>query len=78
MLDRSESVNVHRGDARQVVREFREKGYVLKERNKSTIAAQVGFVQLVFVPEEDMPQQVEAAQPQSQKRKRLFFWRQHA
>ncbi len=55
MEDRSESVHVHKSDASLVVREYRQKGYVLKERAKPTIAAQDGFIRLIFIPEEEAP-----------------------
>jgi hypothetical protein len=63
MEDRSVSVHVHKCDASQVVREYSEKGYALKERTKSTIPAQDGFVKLIFIPEEDVPVSPTPANP---------------
>jgi hypothetical protein len=54
MEDRSQSVHVHKSDATQVVRDYREKGYTLKERAKPTIPAQDGFIRLIFVPTADI------------------------
>jgi len=48
MGERIESVHVHCIDARGMIEEYREKGFVLKERLPPTIPAQPGFIKLVF------------------------------
>ena len=52
MNDQYEAVHVHCIDERGVIEEYREKGFVLKERTTPTIIAQMGFVKLIFVPAE--------------------------
>ena len=77
MIDRSESVHVHRGDARQVIKEYRLKGFVLKERTKPTVVAQDGFIRLVFIPAEEAVVSV-PPQPTDEKPKRrrtFLFWK---
>ena len=73
MSDRSESVHVHRSDAAQVIEEYRLKGYVLKDRTKPTIAAQPGFVKLIFIPAEDAAAIPPVTTPPAPKRKGFFI-----
>ena len=44
------AVHVHSIDAGCVIEEYRAKGFVLSERTAPTIAAQPGFVKLIFIP----------------------------
>ena len=53
MVDRTECVHVHSQDSVRVIEEYRQKGFVLKERTNPTIVAQVGFVKLIFIPADD-------------------------
>lgn len=53
MIERTESVHVHRGDVAHVIAEYRAKGFKLKEKTSPTIIAQRGFIKLVFVADED-------------------------
>jgi len=48
MKDKIEAVHVHCMDAKQVIKEYREQGYLLKERTEPTILAQLGFIKLIF------------------------------
>jgi len=73
MIDRSESVHVHRGDAALLIEEYRQKGFVLKEQTKPTVIAQRGFVQLVFVPAEDYVPEPQVEEIHEPKRRILFF-----
>ena len=49
MTDRYEEVHVHKMDMRSTVAQYEKKGYRLQEQTKATIAAQKGFIKLIFV-----------------------------
>ena len=49
METKTEVVHVHIIDVQAVTEEYRRKGYVLLDRVPPTIAAQPGFVKLIFV-----------------------------
>ena len=52
METKTEAVHVHIIDVQAVTEEYRRRGYVLLDRVPPTIAAQPGFVKLIFVQEE--------------------------
>jgi len=66
MIDRTETVHVHRGDVATVTKEYRQKGFELKERTAPTIITQRGFVRLVFAPTQDQEASSQAESPQEQ------------
>jgi hypothetical protein len=45
-------VHVHCLDEKGVINEYNAQGYLLQERTKPTIIAQMGFVKLIFVKAE--------------------------
>ena len=49
MPERQEAVHVHKMDRSITIKQYRRKGFVLKEEAKATIPAQKGFVKLIFV-----------------------------
>jgi hypothetical protein len=61
MGEKYEAVHVHCIDERGVIEEYRQRGFILKERTAPTIIAQMGFVKLIFVASE----RVEAEQSAS-------------
>ena len=57
MTDRYEEVHVHKMDVRSTTEQYRKKGYRLQEQTKATIAAQKGFVKLIFVKSDSADKQ---------------------
>ena len=57
MTDRYEEVHVHKMDMKSTVAQYEKKGYQLLEQTKATIAAQKGFVKLIFVKNDSADKQ---------------------